>query len=371
MNQKVIADLKLSKKAYLAGELSVRRAPVVNYEGMPAFLRGQSEQVLQSLTTGFFGNTFNAISVELSQDAYPVLVEARHDDPVFLAQSSIEAREHGLRRATPLIGLGMLSGGRGVTKEAFLGAFDQVVQTEEDLTNLAELILADTILGRSSLGGMVRLAMRRWLNRYGIPEYAALKYGSAAKNGVTLPGLLQLVHPVPPTAADAERFAWLLKGASALGGNERLNPQIRAFERLKRTTDEAEACRLIREGRLPMRVVFPVLKSITPALWSELLRQTTYTNLIRSRAMFTRRGVFAEKANVAYVVGRLTDNRAIAKSGLLPFYFLKAHRAYKVTEGAAPEIVEALSRALELAFVNVPDLSKGETAGCSTRSIAV
>lgn len=324
-----------------------------NREGAPSYRRPLVEQTVQVLTTGTLGDTYYARGDRLGREAIAVLVRAREDCPEFLARATVWARREGLLRTLPVLGLAVLSGGRGRTKALFDAVFDRVVLIPDDLRAFVALCRSGIIPGRSGLGGCAAAAVRRWLS--GLSEYHAVKYGSAASRTVTLRDVIRMTHPRAATPALAERFGWLVRGSSAFGLDPAANPQIRAFEALKQATTEAGSLALIREGRLPFEVVLPTLKATTPALWSELLRQAPYGNLLRNLATFTRHEVFRDEANVRYAVTRLTDPHAVERSMVLPFRFFDAWKRFVVSGGDA-RLADALRAALELSFGNLPSL---------------
>ncbi len=337
---------------------SVKPGPCVNAEGAPAHCRSLREQTVQVLTTGMLSDAFYAKGSELAREASTVLTAMRDEDPMFLAQAIVYARTEGYMKLVPTLGLAILSAGRRrETVAAFRAAFPRTVRIPDDLRNFAELCLFDAIPGRTGLGGIARETVREWIGE--MSEYHALKYGSAASRGVTLRDVLRLTHPRPATAAMAERFGWLVKGAAGLGSDSGMNPQLHAFEALKRAMSEDEVVALIANARLPFEVVVPAVKATTPAIWSALLRHAPYMNLLRSLVTYTRHGVFADEANVALAVERLTDPRAIARSMALPFRFFDAWRRYTEMDGNDVRIADALRVALERSFQNLPALDGG------------
>lgn len=324
----------------------------VNREGAPSYRRSLKEQTLAVLTTGNLHGTFYASREEIASEAVEVLVRMRDADPSFLARALVYARGVGMMKTLPVLGLTVLSAGGGRTKEAFERAFPFVVKTPDDLRSFVEICKSGAIRGRKGLGGMTVEPVREWMR--GVSEYHTVKYGSAASQGVTLYDILRMSHPRPTTPACAERFAWLSKGRAGLGSDIGLNPQIRALEALKRAMTEDECVALIREGRLPYEVVVPSLKATTPMIWSELLRQAPYMNLLRNLVTFTRHEVFADEANVRYAVGKLTNPRAVEHSKVLPFRFFSAWKAYMASDKFDARIADALRAALELSFANMP-----------------
>ncbi len=324
-----------------------------NREGAPSYQRSLQERLLGVLTTGTLGDTFYASGKELAAEAVTVITEAREACPHFLARALVWARQYGMMKTLPTLGLLILSAG-GKTRQLFEQAFTQVILTPDDLRYFVATALGGTIPGRKGLGGISVEPVRTFLAN--ISEYHAVKYGSANSTDVSLADIVRLSHPKPATAEAAERLGWLIRGKKALGVNPSSNPQIRAFEQLKRAKTESEQIALIREGHLPFEVVVPSLTATTPAIWSELLRQAPYMNLLRSLATFTRHQVFANEEHVRYAAERLTDAEAIKRSRVLPFRFFNAWKAYCQLEGSDSRVADALRQALELSFGNLPSL---------------
>lgn len=325
-----------------------------NRAGAPSFHRSLQEQVVCILTTGTLGDTFYATGNQLAEEALEVLLESREKCPEFLARALVYARGEGFMKTLPILGLVVLSGGKGRCKSLFENAFPRVIITPDDLRDFVAIAVSGKIPGRKGLGGIARNAVRTWLP--GISEYHAVKYGSTNSREITLRDILRMSHPKPDSEQIAERFGWLIKGRKGLSGNVGLNPQIRSLEALKTATTEEEVLTLIRQGRLPYEVVVPSVKATTPAIWSELLRQAPYFNLLRNLNAFTRHEVFASDENVRYAVEKLTNPKAIEHSKVLPFRFFDAWKAYAQNENFDSRLADALRAALELSFVNMPTL---------------
>jgi 60 kDa SS-A/Ro ribonucleoprotein len=96
-----------------------------NREGAPSFYRNLKEQVVQILTTGTLSNTFYASADKLGKEAMQVLLTARHECAEFLAKALIYARNEGLLKTMPVLGLAMLSG-EHKSKQYFQAAFPKV-----------------------------------------------------------------------------------------------------------------------------------------------------------------------------------------------------------------------------------------------------
>lgn len=334
---------------------------IVNRAGGEGYRRSKKEQVVQILTTGTLSDTYYASKQELAEEAFEVLGAMRDSDPMFLARACVYAREQGLMRSLPVLGLALLAGGRSAAaRTALRGAFPRVIAIPDDLRDFVSAVTSGAILGRKGLGGVVRDLVRGWVGN--ISEYHALKYGSAASKGVTLRDIVRMTHPAPSDATICERLGWLVAGKAKLGDNPALNPQLRAFEALKRESDVEAQCRLIESGHLPFEVVLPAVRGTDLRVWSAVFRNAPYGNLLRNLVSFTRHGVFESEANVAACVERLTAPEAVARSRVLPYQFFSAHEKYVACEGSLSSICDALRVALNLSFVNLPSLGKRRVA---------
>jgi 60 kDa SS-A/Ro ribonucleoprotein len=332
----------------------VRAQTHLNHEGAESYFRSLREQVVQVLTTGTLGDTFYVSAEELGKEAMEVLLLARTVCPEFLARALVYARNKGFMRTLPILGLVVLSGGKGKTKRLFESVFGLVILTPDDLRTFAILSRSGKIPGRNGLGGMARNSVREYLSR--ISEYHAIKYGSSVSREITLGDLVRMSHPRGVSVSTAERLNWLICGKKGLDNNFRLNPAICCLEDLKKATAEEDILRLVRDGGLPFEVVLPSVKSTSPAIWSELLRNAPYMNLLRNLVTFHRHQVFQNQENVELAVRKLTDIAAIERSKVFPFRFYDAWQMYKAVDAPDSRIADAIRTALELSFRNVPSL---------------
>ncbi len=331
--------------------LKPQAAPHFNHEGAPSFRRSQKEQLLQVLTTNTLSDTFYVKKEQLAQETIAVILEMREKDHRFLAQAIVWARQKGLMKLVPILALAILSGKRGLGSTLFQNTFQKTILTPDDLRTFVSLIKEGVIPGRSGLGGVVRDAVREWIG--GISEYHAIKYGSVRSKDITLRDIIRLTHPKPSSDVVNERFGWLTKGS--LGNASELNPKILAFEKLKRATTEEEIVSLVKQGSLPYEVVVPTVPKMTKGVWTELLHQAPYMNLLRALNSFKENGVFDEVENVEFAVRKLTDPRAVEVSRVLPFRFFDALKAYQSTDALDMRLLDAIRQGLELSFVNLPN----------------
>jgi 60 kDa SS-A/Ro ribonucleoprotein len=323
-----------------------------NRAGAPSYLRSLREQVVQVLTTGTLSGAYYASRDELAEEAVEVLTTCREADASFLAKALVYGREVGMMKTLPILGLVILSAGGGRTKKYFESSFDRVIRTPDDLRSFVETCKSGAIRGRKGLGGMTVPMVRGWLCE--MSEYHALKYGSAVSKGVTLRDVIRMSHPTPGNPKTSELFGWLVRGKDGLSCDTELNPQLRALEALKQATTPDERVSLIREGRLPFEVVVPSVGAMSTVVWSELLRQAPYLNLLRMLATFTRHHVFEDEANVRLACEKLTNPVAIQHSKVLPFRFYNAWKVYDGIDDRHIAIADALRSACEISFQNMP-----------------
>jgi 60 kDa SS-A/Ro ribonucleoprotein len=332
----------------------MKEGQILNHGGGVSYRRSLREQVLQVLSTNTLNDTFYVKKEQLALETIDVLMKAREKDPWFLAQAIVWARQHGLMKSAPIWALAILSGRKGLHKELFRKTFIKTILTPDDLRTFVECIKVGAAPGRVGLGGIVRDCVAGWIGN--ISEYHTVKYGSTKSEGVTLRDIVRMTHPKPASDTENERLGWLVKGS--LRRNMKLNPSLHRFEALKKADTEKRQIFLVKAGKLPFEVVVPSVPKMTVGLWTELLHNAPYMNLLRSLNTFQKNGVFDTEANVDYAVAKLTDPVAVSRSRVLPFRFFDAWKAYTSTNSFKAEIADALRAALELSFQNLPDFGK-------------
>ena len=124
-----------------------------------------------------------------------------------------------------------------------------------------------------------------------------------------------------------------------------LTPQIAAFEGLKRldhSNGQAEARRLIDEGRLPYEVVTGTLKPDVET-WHALMQQMPYLALLRHLNTLQRAGVLGDGEAARYVAGRLSNEEALRRARVLPFQIFMAYRMFEPVDGNEQRVANALA----------------------------
>jgi len=326
-----------------------KKSTKLNKEGFPAFDRSLEEDTLAVLMTNTLSNTFYVSEQELAKETVDVLTKMAEKDPEFLAKALVYARNQGLMKLAPVVGLAVLSAfDKSEKKTAFRKVFHHVVKTPDDLREFVSLCRSKAI--RQGLGGEARDAVKRWLQH--LTEYHAVKYGGNSE-GITLRDIIRMAHPRPINDKQRELFGWLVKGWEDVGSQPSpTNPQVWALEKLKRSTDEAEIVSLVETYRLTWEVVVPSVKKMTPAIWRALLKDMPYMALLRNLNTMERNGVM-DKDTAKNIADRISNPDNVKHSKQLPFRFFNAFKAFTGNQ----EVRDALVDALEQSFINVDKLN--------------
>ena len=208
-----MARTKTTKKiSKLFGASAYDGAPAKNYEGAPTFTRGPEESLVRVLTTGTFEPTYYASDVTLADEALELFRSFAADDPHFLAQAILYARNEGLMRIAPITALVVLSASASLdAKETFRRVFPRVIQTPGDMQDFVSLCRGGKLRGT---GKAVTHAVARWLSS--MSEYHAVKYGAETQS-MSLRDLYRLSRPKLPASSSANAVARaLVKGDYSL-----------------------------------------------------------------------------------------------------------------------------------------------------------
>jgi len=248
--------------------------------------------------------------------------------------------------------------------------------------------------GSSGWGRAHRRAVAHWYNAHKGASAKALaesvtKYQQ--RNGWSHLDALRLCHAAPVDCAHAAVFAYIVKGldsakavASASETTEDDSKRkvdavstcgpvleylgaVEMAKGLKSSPEgEAKMVELIASHRLVREHVPSELLSSVP-VWAALLEDMPMTAMIRNLAKMTSIGLVSPGSEAATsVVARLGNAEALRKARVHPMAILMAHRTYAAGRGEkgsltwqpAPEVVEALDSAFELAFASVEPANK-------------
>jgi 60 kDa SS-A/Ro ribonucleoprotein len=322
-----------------------------NAEGFPAFQLSPQEQYVQMLLTNTLGGTFYANQLELVANALSYHRDMAHSDPEFMARALVYARQSGMMRLQPILGLVHLS---VVRRDLFARIFDRIILTPHDLSSFVEAIRNPAC--EAAFSRAIKRQISAWLNQ--ISEYHAIKYASGG-NSYALRDILSLCHTHPADEQHAAIFAWLMDHKRWHQGDyAHITPQIDALETLKRTQNRDLQGEIITSGKLPYEVITGFLKPDVD-LWGKLLFQMPYLALLRHLNTIQRAGLFQHiPDSVGYIADRLSDLQALRKARVLPFQIYQAYQNFESQMPAERIIMSALEQALQASSDHLPYLGK-------------
>ncbi|RPI99470.1 MAG: TROVE domain-containing protein, partial [Chloroflexi bacterium] len=217
---RVLDKFNLRKHPYV-------RADRINPEGFPSFQRSDEEAYLQVLLTNTLTGTFYAQESQLLQESLALHASMTQRDPAFAARALVYARNAGMMRMQPIVGLAYLA---KADHTLFHRVFGRVILTPGDLTDFVEIVRGDVVPG--GMGRSIKTAVNGWLNS--LSEYHAIKYATGGQ-GYSLRDVLRVTHPKPVNPVQDAIFIWLTdpeKWRQTVQHD--LTPQIDAFEQIKR-----------------------------------------------------------------------------------------------------------------------------------------
>ncbi|MBC7921210.1 MAG: TROVE domain-containing protein [Ferruginibacter sp.] len=305
------------------------RNAVTNHEGARAYALTPALELYTAVVTA-------ALSDQFYEKADGRLARLRaliaKNDPVFVAQLAVYAREQMHLRTVPLVlvvELAKIHNGDNLVSRLVA----RVVQRADEITELlAYYQLANERKGAKKLG-LLSKQMQKGLalafNRFDAYQFA--KYDRQTE--VKLRDALFLVHPKAASAEQQSRFDRIANGTLA-------TPYTWETElsALGQRTFEHEAAK-----QAAFRVRWEELIDSGKLGYMALLRNLR--NLLEARV---------SQLHAAKVARRLADAREVAKSKQLPFRFLSAYREVKpVVSPNATLILTALEAAVATSAANI------------------
>lgn len=334
----------MSRASKLFGnEPVINRVPdAVNLQGYPAFNLDIKEKYVKMLLTNTMGNTFYVKQKDLIKESEAIHTEMLASDPDFAAKALVYARNDGYMRLQPIYGLAMLS---KVNVSLFKSIFNDIIRTPNDLFDFFAI--------RGSGGRAVKTAVSNWFATK-MSQYWAIKYGAnkGSKDSLDMKHALILFHP---KGGNNDMYNYLMQRETNLSELD----QIRIFEQLKKATSDDEKVRLISEGRIPHEVATSFAGN-SKVVWSAIVPQMPVMALLKNLHAIEDHD--AAESNKQFIVSTLSNPDIIAKSKILPYRFLEAEKHVSKSW-----IKDALRSALNLSFVNIPDIA-GRTATFVDRS---
>jgi hypothetical protein len=185
-------------------------------------------------------------------------------------------------------------------------------------------------------------------------EYTAMKYGNSDKKEFTPDRLLNLLHPVAKAPWQSDLFGYLVArkyGEVTIPASLKTlvaRDNLMALPK-ERRRDALNSDTLKNAGMTWEQVAGWLQGPMDAQAWQAIIPNMGYFALLRNLRNFDQAGIDAKTA--AYVMGRLCDEQAVAKSKIFPFRFLAAHRNAPHSRWGGP-----LSMALDMSLKNIPTL---------------
>lgn len=300
-----------------------KRKKVTNHAGGQAYAMTPELRLASALLTSFVKDQYYSSA----EDGANRIVEyAEACNPLFAAKAAIFARnEYGMRSASHLIAVNLSKRASG---EAWAKNFyRKIVRRPDDMTEIMAGILAS---GAKSPTNAMKKGFAAAFGKF--DAYQLAKYRAEGKS-VKLVDVVNLVRPIP-TRKNAEALTALVNGElrSTNTWEAKLSAAgEKATSEKDKTARKAEA-------------------------WDELLRSNKlgYFALLRNL-----RNILTQAPDlVPLACARLTHEKAIRKSLVLPFRYLSAiDEVEKLSVDGTRELLIALNKAVDISCANVPKFS--------------
>lgn len=300
-----------------------KKQATYNLAGGKAYKMAPELKLASALLTSFLKDQYYGSADE---SATRLLEFAKECDPRFAAKAAIYARnEHGMRSASHLIAIDLSkrASGQSWAKEFY----NQIIRRPDDMMEIMAGLMAS---GAKSPTNAMKKGFAKALGRF--DAYQLGKYRAANKD-VKLIDIINLAHPKPTE-----------KNAKAL--------EMLARDEL-RMTDTWET-KLSEAGQNASSEKEKQEKKA--AAWDELLQ----SNKLGYFALLRNLRNIAEQAPelIPLACERLTNEKAIKKSLVLPFRYMTAiEQIEQLSIEGTKDILIALNKAIDIACDNAPQFS--------------
>lgn len=303
-------------------------ANTINPAGGLAYKMENLDALCQLAVTGTFHNTFYT---DASQQLKEVLELAASLPTEQVALVAKYARRHGHMKDTPVVLLHYLWEVNAPELEL---VWHHVIDNIGQLQNWVQLVRGGK---RKSLASKGKRLISNLLASM-TPEKI---FWQAIGGTVDFKDVLRLAHPRPATPEHEALFNWFLGKEDH---RDRLPTVVKAFEDLKAgRSQEIPEVPFLRLSNL----------ELSTNQWKEVARRMTWNQLRLNLNSINKHGVFEDEQFVKEMVAKLTDQKALKSSRILPFAL------YQTSEmiGALPApIRNAVSDAMDEAVLMAPKL---------------
>lgn len=305
-----------------------------NNAGGKAYQMSPKQALAQLVSTGTLNHTFYT-------DAQPQLAEviehAQKVDSNFLAQLAVYGRHNSKMKDMPVILLALLSM-REDGQAQFKQAFNLVINNGKQLRNFVQ-VMRSGMVGRKSLGSLPKKLVNQWLCSANDYRYVSASVGNAP----SLKDVLKISHPKPADDRQEALFRWTMGKDYDTAKLPSLVQQLLAFQ-----ADNSKPL-----PDVPLQMLMSL--QLTSQHWAQIAKQGSWQMLRMNLNTFARHGVFDIKGMTKLIAEKLTDKKAIQKSGCFPYQLYTTWSA--LNQGVPSEVKQALAKAMDTALANVPKLT--------------
>ena len=309
-----------------------------NYEGGTAFEMGDELKLYTQVCSCLVGEPkfYGNVLVQHS-DLVQLIRKVAAQDPAYVAKLAVYVRHKMNLRSIAVMLLVELANTSSAKDSGLIRrTTPQVVSRADELTEV--MAYQFNIFGRTKINNGLRRGLADAFTKF--DAYQLAKYDR--KGEVKLKDVLKMVRPKPTTE------------------------------------EQSKLWKMLKEDNLPIPDTWEVVistKGSTKENWEAIIPKMGTMAKLRNLRNFLEKG-----CDISVVMKELEDPEVIRKSKQLPFRFFSAYKAVEEVDGSfdCPEVLEALSNALELSITNVPtfdgntvvavDLSESMTSYLSSRS---
>ncbi len=302
-----------------AGKL-LRKTDTLNAEAAPACSFDPKHALAQYAATGCLNTTFYATGEEQLDR---VLELCGKVDAEFIGKTAVYCREKGQMKDMPALLCAVLS---VKDRDVFKAVFERVLTNARTVRTFVQ-IMRSGATGRKSLGSLPKRLIKEWLASLSDEQVFAASVG----NDPSLADIIKMVHPVPEDARRAALYGYII-------GRDRpvsdLPAIVQSYERFK----EGES---LQAPDVPFQMLASL--PLSTGDWTDIARSAPWQTTRMNLNTFARHGVFADRKTITMIAERLRNERAIRRSGVLPYQLMVAYLS--CGEGVPATVREALQDA--------------------------
>ena len=345
-----------------------------NAAGGVVFKLDKWEQFRRFLILGTEGGTYYTSERKLTAGNVAVVETCVAENGQRAVNLIVEVSEGGIapKNTQAIYALAVAAGAANTkTRQAANAAIGRVCRTG---THLYEFVDYIDLLGQRGWGRGLTSGIARVLEEMPLKKLALHSVKYRQRNGQTYARVLRRTHPQTDEVERNLIFQHMLGKADKdeLGAHESLGV-IEGFYAIQEAGSDKEAIRLIEEYNLPWEAVPDQFRK-SAAVWEAILPNSGLMAITRNLATFARLGMLTPMgATEQFIVGKLTDDDAIAGSRMHPIHFLNASRVHAsggsggLSRGATytvnHNVVKALDKAFKKAFKSVEPTGKRHYLG--------